>query len=163
MSLTETREALERAQARASALRSATKAAQARATDAGIALAGTALGAGTAAAVGFAEGRFTNRDGSPLSLGAVPLPVVTGTVASLGGIAAILAGAPQIGAIANLCAAAHYGLAAGSYARGVGALRRARLAGPAAIAGADHGIGALTPAEREFLTMDLAEQPAHAG
>jgi hypothetical protein len=47
---------------------------------------GEGLALATGAAVGAAEGRFRNKDRSPLSLGPVPLPVVVAVTSSVAGV-----------------------------------------------------------------------------
>ena len=49
-------------------------------------LLGVSLAGITGAVVGAAEGRFRNRDKSPLSVGPVPLPLATAAVASVGAL-----------------------------------------------------------------------------
>ena len=49
-------------------------------------LLGTGLAMATGAAVGAAEGRFRNKDRTPLSLGPVPLPLAVAAVSSAAGL-----------------------------------------------------------------------------
>ena len=77
----------------------------------------------SAGGVGFIETRFPNKDGSRLSLGPIPLPVVTGLVPM-----AVAPFTPSgVATHLRIVGAAHWGLAAGTYGRGWGAMRRAEV------------------------------------
>lgn len=82
-----------------------------------------AVGTGplSAGATGYLETRFPSRDGSPLSLGPVPLSGVIGTLATVGA-ALPWAGAEQ----SSYVAASNLGLAAGTLGRKAGIAGRAK-------------------------------------
>ena len=47
---------------------------------------GTGIAGATAAGLGYAAGRYRNKDGSPMSLGPVPLEIAAATAATIGAV-----------------------------------------------------------------------------
>ncbi len=107
------------------------------------AIGGITAGA-TAAAVGIAEGRFRNRDGTPLSVGPIPLPLAAGAAAL--GLSWWWNPGNQVSAAYAGCMGAY----AVSIGRGWGKTWRAK----AGVQGIGHDTDDLSPAEAELVFGD---------
>lgn len=85
-------------------------------------IAATVTGPGTAAALGYLETRVPNKDGTRLSLGPVPLGVLTGGATMVTSMFVPRLARTHL----RIVSASHFGLVAGTYGRGYGALHLAQ-------------------------------------